>query len=590
MKDLYTFDYSSALALDTYHQVRVAYSRIFDELKLPYLVAEADSGDIGGDLSHEYHFPTSKGEDHIISCTSCNYVTNEELAENPFLKANVEIEETEDAAANVELWHGISKDRNTLINVWYASPPGSTGTTKAEVNARAVKAIFPELDSSIDDPLALWATSSVSSPDEVVTPQRLINFLDHSLSSLNKDGIRAIGSHLQLYPASMNDAFKTLEVKIIFEDSFNDGPLSLLRIRDGDVCPRCFGGKLQVQKAIELGHTFHLGTRYSKPLAAKVKVPVEILIAEKNRLEDISLPADSTLDTEDSTEGVKSLSELIDKNDGAEENKTLPELVDTENNTEKMLAKPVALKDDTEEVKIPSEPAKTENDIEEAPVDLKEETEEIKVLFKPMFEADDTTGAKNGFEATIGAGKNTKGVEDWAEPWMNAEENTEDAMITTKATIGTIIGTEPTKPETVKPRSGKFSEVHMEMGCHGIGVSRIIGAVADTLADSEGLNWPRVMAPYEVVIIAGKGNEDAGVEVYDVLANSELDIILDDRTAFFPWKMQDADLIGYPIIVVLGRRWKSEQRCEVQCRRLGTKKDVSIVELTATVTSLLEKL
>ena len=53
MKDLYTFDLSSKLALVTYNQVRAAYSRLFDELKVRYLVAEADSGDIGGDLSHE---------------------------------------------------------------------------------------------------------------------------------------------------------------------------------------------------------------------------------------------------------------------------------------------------------------------------------------------------------------------------------------------------------------------------------------------------------------------------------------------------------------------------------------------------------
>ena len=48
MKDLYTFDYHPSLALATYHEVREIYARLFDELKLPYLVAEADSGDIGG--------------------------------------------------------------------------------------------------------------------------------------------------------------------------------------------------------------------------------------------------------------------------------------------------------------------------------------------------------------------------------------------------------------------------------------------------------------------------------------------------------------------------------------------------------------
>ena len=81
MKDLYTFDYSAHLALETYNQVRRAYTALFDELKIPYLVAVADSGDMGGDLSHEYHFPSRRGEDHVISCDACDYVANEELAQ-----------------------------------------------------------------------------------------------------------------------------------------------------------------------------------------------------------------------------------------------------------------------------------------------------------------------------------------------------------------------------------------------------------------------------------------------------------------------------------------------------------------------------
>ncbi|KAK7970211.1 prolyl-tRNA synthetase [Apiospora saccharicola] len=80
MKDLYTFDASVEAALESYAEVRAAYSQLFDELKIPYVVAEASSGDIGGDLSHEYHLHSSMGEDMVISCNSCSYVANEELA------------------------------------------------------------------------------------------------------------------------------------------------------------------------------------------------------------------------------------------------------------------------------------------------------------------------------------------------------------------------------------------------------------------------------------------------------------------------------------------------------------------------------
>ena len=134
MKDLYTFDLSPSTALATYDQVRKTYALLFDELKLPYLVAEADSGDIGGNLSHEFHFPTSKGEDHVISCSNCDYVANEELAESPVPDPGSRTVGSGSGSTNGDLnqpevkilvWRGISRDRRTLVNVWYPSPATS---------------------------------------------------------------------------------------------------------------------------------------------------------------------------------------------------------------------------------------------------------------------------------------------------------------------------------------------------------------------------------------------------------------------------------------------------------------------------------
>jgi prolyl-tRNA synthetase len=136
----------------------------------------------------------------------------------------------------------------------------------------------------------------------------------------------------------------------------------------------------------------------------------------------------------------------------------------------------------------------------------------------------------------------------------------------------------------------------MQMGCHGIGVSRIIGAVADTLADDKGLNWPRVIAPYEVVILASNaGLEQVAIEAYDTLSgpsgSSPLrDVVLDDRPQSFAWKMHDADLVGYPIIVVVGRTWKAKGMCEVQCRRLEIREEVPLKGLPDFVDMLLDQL
>jgi prolyl-tRNA synthetase len=435
MKDLYTFDCSSALALQTYHQVRAAYARLFDELKLPYLVAEADSGDMGGDLSHEFHFPTSKGEDHVISCSDCDYVANEERAESPVVARQAEAEAAEEGLSNVQVWHGISEDGLTLIKVWYASSPLpprenapgiSSELNSSEVNVRAVKQIFPQLDPTIDEPLEAWGKYFPAS-GEALASRRIINLLDCTLSDFAKASLRSEDNRSRLFSVPMQGSGDSINVEAIFQDHLNQEPLSMLRIKDGDVCPRCTNGSLRVQKTIELGHTFHLGTRYSVPLEAIVKLPTEFM-----------------------TDTMKHESQTIES-----------------------------------------------------------------------------------------------------------------------------------RPST---------EVPMQMGCHGIGVSRIVGAVADTLADEKGLNWPRVMAPFEVVVVPGQGLNEAALGVYDALGLGELDVVLDDRSTSLPWKLQDADLIGYPVIVIVGRSWNAGRMCEVQCRRLHIREQVSFEGLLPMVKSLLEKL
>jgi len=80
MKDLYTFDEDADKAAESYDRIKRAYHGIFDEINVPYLAAEADSGTMGGNLSHEYHYVDSLGEDSVVSCKSCGYAANIEKA------------------------------------------------------------------------------------------------------------------------------------------------------------------------------------------------------------------------------------------------------------------------------------------------------------------------------------------------------------------------------------------------------------------------------------------------------------------------------------------------------------------------------
>ncbi|KAL6702597.1 hypothetical protein ACN47E_001327 [Coniothyrium glycines] len=378
MKDLYTFDYSSELALQTYDSVRKAYNNLFNELNLPYIVADADSGNMGGKLSHEYHFVSPKGEDNIWSCTSCSYVANEELVEK-------RAPPPPESPPGELVIKAITTDHKTAINIRIPAPEGhhDASTTTADlsslVNIHALKRALPA-------PLT---------PATGIEPATLTSLL------------RSTTSTLTIHDASLSPP--------------SPSAVDLTPILPSSPCPRCPTGTLAPQKAIEVGHTFHLGTRYSEPLHALV------------------------------------------------------------------------------------------------------------------------------------AG----------------------------------------------PDAAHKTAVHM--GCHGIGVSRILGAVAGLLADARGLNWPRAMAPFDVAVVPAPRVVGAEAEgVYDLLrgrremrgvdGEGDVDVVLDDREKSLGWKLRDADLIGYPVLVVMGRGWTEGRRVEVQCRRLGVKREVGVDGVVEEVRGLLARL
>ncbi|KAK4161945.1 proline--tRNA ligase [Cladorrhinum sp. PSN259] len=395
MKDLYTFDSSVDSALKTYSEVRQVYSKIFAEMKLPVLPAKASSGDMGGDLSHEYHLPTHLGEDRVISCDACDYVANEEVAESVATDECV-------SGTKVKVWRGITKDRTKLINVWYPEQtrPADGSEVRvhveSDINLAEVKSVVPDLDAGVEDAGSLWSVATAAG-----TAAELIHVVDRRIPSGVFDEI------VKDSPAGVQ------KISVLDRTVGGDMPLNLLRIQTGDKCPECKSGHLHSEKAIELGHTFFLGTRYSEPLGAVTSTP--------------------------------------------------------------------------------------------------------------------TAG----------------------------------------------------------------QTAHMQMGCYGIGISRIMGAVAEHLADKKGLNWPVAIAPFSCVIIGGKdaGDEDLA-EVHSHILNAKnaeskyLDPVLDDRQKPLPWKLTDADIIGYPIIVLLGREWLASRRVEVQSRQLGFKDIVELGDLPSLISRL----
>ncbi|GAA2062107.1 proline--tRNA ligase [Streptomyces cheonanensis] len=136
-------------------------------------------------------------------------------------------------------------------------------------------------------------------------------------------------------------------------------------------------------------------------------------------------------------------------------------------------------------------------------------------------------------------------------------------------------------------REGK--PVRVTMGSYGIGVSRAVAALAEQTADEQGLCWPREIAPADVhVVAAGKAvqTELAG-EIADRLGAADVRVLLDDRAGVSPGvKFTDAELIGVPTILVVGRG-AAEGRVELKDRRTGEREDLTVDEAIARLTAQL---
>jgi len=132
------------------------------------------------------------------------------------------------------------------------------------------------------------------------------------------------------------------------------------------------------------------------------------------------------------------------------------------------------------------------------------------------------------------------------------------------------LGNKYSKPlkATFYDKDGKEKE--MVMGCYGIGVSRIIAAAIEQNNDENGIIWPVNIAPFKAhIVIVDMKNEDmqsAANAIYSELNSIGIETSIDDRTVSPGIKFKDADLIGIPFQIILGKRFKAEGQAEIRRR------------------------
>ena len=262
MKDSYTLDPDNAALEVSYNAHKDAYCRIFDRCGVTYVVVQSDPGMMGGSGSHEFMAPSAAGEDDVALCDACGY------------------------AANVELARGVP-----------AAPPASDGG-RGEVatpNARTIAEVSAQLEI---DPAGTIKTLVFIGPDGPVLAlvrgdhalheRKLARVLKAEARPAHPEEIKR---HLGVAPGSVGP-LEVRGARIIADESLRQGRYVVGANREGfhatgvtpgqdfacewadlqvalagEGCPTC-GKALRIERVIEIGNIFKLGTKYSVPLGA----------------------------------------------------------------------------------------------------------------------------------------------------------------------------------------------------------------------------------------------------------------------------------------------------------------------------------
>jgi prolyl-tRNA synthetase len=265
MKDLYSFDESWEALSITYKKVFEAYKNIFDRFKLKYYIVEADSGAIGGKVSHEFVAESQIGECEFVICPNCGYSANIEAAKSKEIEEEILNEEPLELVYTpnmkkvdeVSSFLNLKEDRliKAILYIIDEKPVLVLIRGDDEINEVKLKNYFNakslrladenEIEKYTNTPLGF--SGPIGYNGEIFADLR-VKYVKNGACGGNKKDYHYI--HVS-YPRD----FKVKEF------------VDLRKVKENDPCPKC-GEKLIKKVGIELGHTFQLGTRYSESMKA----------------------------------------------------------------------------------------------------------------------------------------------------------------------------------------------------------------------------------------------------------------------------------------------------------------------------------
>ncbi|MCP4610830.1 MAG: proline--tRNA ligase [Planctomycetes bacterium] len=156
------------------------------------------------------------------------------------------------------------------------------------------------------------------------------------------------------------------------------------------------------------------------------------------------------------------------------------------------------------------------------------------------------------------------------------------------------LGTKYSKKLGAKFLDEEGAENPCIMGCYGIGINRIVASAIEGGNDDNGIIWPISIAPFEVIVTSVNQDDNnvakAAEDIYQKLLDNGIDVLLDDRVLRGGVKFKDADLIGMPVRVTVGKRSVAEGNVEIKLRSESENQKVPIEKAADEVIKLVESL
>ncbi len=270
MKDAYSFDADEKGLDESYQKMIEAYTRIFTRCGLRFRAVEAETGLIGGSFSHEFMVLAETGEETIVSCTRCSYAANIEKAE---FRRQEKRDQTYDKASQKPVQKVATPEKRTVEEVTQflnVSPKDLVKTLIFESDKGCVAALVRGDHEISEKKLkAAWGSEVLQLAGEekveeiTRAPKGFAGPLGLSVPILADLDIHEMANFVT--GANEKDAH------LLHVNTDRDFQVSqfvdLRRFAPGDRCPLC-GEETRTDKGIEVGHTFKLGTKYSKTMGA----------------------------------------------------------------------------------------------------------------------------------------------------------------------------------------------------------------------------------------------------------------------------------------------------------------------------------